>query len=237
VTKNIISIECFGVFLQMRAFADIESRLAAAPVVFPQRRTAEAAATLVRIHGEISPAEVVWPMCRPQICERRKWPLPPPWPNWHFDGRHRETVSLDASLQPDLFGLTGPVRRIRHMSVGWPRKLVDKPAARPSGQMSDSPHADIVSGHGLLASLILRQVRAQGSGGDAEQLEYFSDDRTLSPLSGLASEVVSTLVSRAGRPTPAATDSPDSPKALLETQLAELAWRRVRGLRSEGRAK
>lgn len=216
----------------MRAFADIESRFAAARVVFHQRRTADAAATLARIRGEISPTEVARPMSRRQICERRELLLPPPWPHWRFDSRHWGTVSLDASLLPDMCGLGAPVSGdLQQALYCWPCKPVGKPAVTPPG-MPDLPHADIVADHGLFARLILRRVRAQGSSAsDSEQSDRFSNHRKLAPLSATASEVASAPISRSARPaTTGAADAPDSPVALLETQLAELAWHRLRGL-------
>jgi hypothetical protein len=217
----------------MRAFADIESRFAAARVVFHQRRTADAdaTATLARIQGEISPTEVARPMSRRQICERRELPLPPPSPHWRFDSRHWGTVSLDASLLPGMCGLGAPVSGdLQQEPYCWPCKPVAKPAVTPPG-MPDLAHADIVADHGLFARLILRRVRAQGSSAsDSEQSDRFSDHRKLAPVSA-ASKVASASISRSARPaTTGAADAPDSPVAPLETQLAELAWRRLRGL-------
>jgi hypothetical protein len=173
--KNVRSIECFGVFLQLRAFADIGSRFAAARAVFHQRRRADAAATLARIQGEISPTEVARPMSRWQIWERRELFLPPPWPDWRFDSRHWATVFLGVTLQPEVCGLAAPVScGLREGPRCWPRKRVNKRTVALSGQMPDPPRAEILDAHGLFASLILRRVRAQeSSAGDPRATRLF----------------------------------------------------------------
>ena len=227
--KNIRTIECFGVFSPMRAFADIESRFAAERAVFHQRRTADAAATWARIQGEISLTEVARSMSRRQICERRELPLPPPWPHWRFDSRHRGTASLGVTFQPEVCGPAAPLScGLQEAPHCWPRKRVGTQAVAPPGQIRDPPRAEIVDAHGLFASLILRRVRAQDSStGDLERPDCFSNHRELGPGAAVASEVRSHPPRDPRRPVTTATaDSPDSP---VETQLAKLAWRHLRG--------
>jgi len=222
----------------MRAFADIESRFAAARTVFYQRRTADAAATLAGVQGEISPTEVARSMSRRQIRERREVPLPPPGPGWHLDSRHGGVISLDASLPPDVCGLAPASCGIQEAPRRWPRKRTCQAAVTPPGQMPESQHVEIICAHGLFASLILRRVRAQDSSATApEQPNGFSDRRELGLVSAVAAEVRSSFTLRSGQTvtTAAMADSPDPPIAPLETKLAELASRRLRDRAREER--
>jgi hypothetical protein len=227
--KNNRSVKCFGVFLQTRAFADIESRFAAARVVFHQRRRADAAATLARIQGEISPTEVARPMSRRQIWERRELFLPPPWPDWRIDSRHWATVFLGLIFQPEVCGLAAPVScGLREAPRCWPRKRVNKRTVTPPGQMPDPPRAEILDAHRLFASLILRRVRAQGSSaGDCERPDCCSDHRKVIPGSAVAEE--DRWRPRRDPPRPVTETAADSRESPVETQLAELAWRHLHG--------
>jgi hypothetical protein len=229
--KNIRIIECFGVSSQVRAFAGIESRFAAARTVFHQRRTADAAATLARGQGETSRTEVARPMSRRQIRERRELSLPPPWLDWRLDSRQSGTISLDATLQTGVRALTAPVScGFQEPPRCWPRKRVCEPAITPPGQAPGAPHTEVVDAGGFFARLVLRRVRARdSSASDPEQPDCFSDHQKLGPVSAVASEVRSAFTSRSRRSvTTARADSPDPAVPPLETQLAELAWRRLR---------
>lgn len=227
--KNIRSIKCFGVFLQMRAFADIESRFAAARIVFHQRRTADAAATLAGVQGVVSLTEVARSMSRRQI---REWQEPPGL-GGHIDSRHRGVISLDPSLQPEVCGLATSVScGIPQAPRRWSRKRSCKVAITPPGQMPESRHVEVVCAHGLFANLILRRVRAQGSSATAlEQPNCFSNRRELDLASAVGAEVRAAFTLRSGQTVTraAVADSPDPSIAPLETKLAELAWRHLRG--------
>jgi hypothetical protein len=225
--KNIRIVECFGVSSQVRAFAGIESRFAAARTVFHQRRRADAAATLERL-----PTEVARPMSGRQIRERRELSLPPPWPDWRFGSRGRGAISLDATVQTSVCGLAAPVScGLQEALRCWPRKPVCKPAVEPPGQTPGPPHVEVVDPHGLFASLVLRRVRTRDSSAShPEQPDCSSDHQKRGPASAATLEARAPFTSRSGRPaTTAGVDSPDPAVAPLETQLAELAWRRLRG--------
>ena len=237
--KNIRSIKCFGVFLQMRAFADIESRFAAARIVFHQRRTADAAATLAGVQGVVSPTEVAGSMSRRQIRERHEVPLAPPGPGWHIESQHSGVISLDTKLQPDVCGLAASVScRIQEAPRRWLRKRTCKAAVTPPGQMAESRHVETVYAHGLFAILILRRVRAQDSSASApEQPNCFSAHHEVGLTCAVGSEVHPSFTLRSGQTvtTAALAASPEPPIAPLETKLAELAWRRLRGRAVEER--
>jgi hypothetical protein len=172
-------------------------------------------------------------MSRRQICERQEVPLPLPGPGWDLNSRHRGVISLDSGLQPEVCGPAASVScGIQEAPRRWPRKRTCKAAVTPPGQMPESRHVEIVYAHGLFASLILRRVRAQGSSASApEQPKCFSDRRELGLVSAVGSEVQSSFTLRSGQTdtTAAVADLPDPPIAPLETKLAELAWRRLRG--------
>jgi hypothetical protein len=220
----------------MRAFADIESRFAAARAVFHQRRTADAAATLAGVQGEVSPTEVARSMSRRQIRERQEVPLPLPGSGWDLDSRHRGVISLDTRLQCDL------CRLVASVGCGIPeaprrghRRRTCQAAVTPPGQMPESRHVEVVYAHGLFASLILRRVRAQNSSASAlEQPSSFSDRRELGLVSAVGSEAHSSFTSRSGQTVTTAAEA-DPPIAPLETKLAELAWRHLRGRAVEER--
>jgi hypothetical protein len=230
--KNIRIIECFGVFSQVIAFAGIESRFAAARTIFPERRTADAAATLTRVQGETSTTEVARPMSRRQIRERRELSLPPSGPDWRFDSRHGGAIPSDFTLRTDSCGLATAVGcGIQEAPRCWARERVGKPVLTPPSQTAGPPHAEVLDANGFFASLVLRRVRARDSSvSHPEQPDCSSDHRKPGPVSAAASDVCSLFAPRSRRPvTTAGADSPDPAAAPLETQLAELAWRRLRG--------
>jgi hypothetical protein len=225
--KNIRINECFGVFSQVRAFSSIESRFAEARTVFHQRRTADAAATLARGQGEASPREVARPMSRRQIRERRELSLPPPGSDWHPHIRHSGAISLDTPQT--VCGLAPPVRYgLQQAPPCWPRKRVCKPPITPPGQAPGAPHTEVVDAGGFFASLVLRRLRTRDS--SVSDRDCFSDHHKLNRVPAAVSEIRSPFTSRSGGPvTTAGADLPGPAVPPLETQLAELAWRRLRG--------
>lgn len=227
--KNISIIECFGVFSTVIAFAGIESRFRAARTVLAERRTADAAATLAPAQGETSTTGVARPMSRRSTTERRDSCLPPPGPDWRSDSP-RGAIPLDSTLQTGSGVLAAPVcRGIQEAPGRWARKRVCKPAVTPSGQTAGPPYAELVDANGFFASLVLRRVRARDSAAShPEQPDRLSDHSKLG-LSAML-EVRSPLTLRSARPvTTAQVGSPEPALLPLETQLAELACRRLRG--------
>jgi hypothetical protein len=96
--------------------------------------------------------------------------------------------------------------------------------------MAGPPHAELVDANGFFASLVLRRVRARDSAAShPEQPDRLSDHPKLG-LSAAASKVQSSFILRSGRPvTIAQAGSPNPALVPLETPLAELASRRLRG--------
>jgi hypothetical protein len=217
--KNILILECSVVFSQVIAFAGIEPRFAAARSVFPERSIGDANATLARVQGETSTTEVAGPMSRRQIRERRESSLPSPGPDWPFDSRSRGAIALGSTLQTNSCGAATSASRVLREAPCWTRKRVCKPAVTSPGLTAGPPHAEVLDPGSFFASLVLRRVRARPSAASRpEQPDRYSNHPKLRPVSPAALEVTS-----------AGASSPAPVVAALETQLAELAWRRLGG--------
>src|SRR5207245_3351618 len=93
----------FWSILEVIAFSCIESRAAAARMIFPERRTVDADATLARAQGEASRAEFARPMSHRQIPARRKFSLPPPArTDAHSDVHQKRGICLDSTLEAEF---------------------------------------------------------------------------------------------------------------------------------------
>ncbi len=142
----------------------------------------------------------------------------------------RTALPLDSTLHTDSCGLGAPVSRgSQEAPRGGARQRVCKPAVPTSGQTVRPPHAQLVDANGFFAGLVLRRVRARDSAAShPEPPDQLSDHPKLGLLAAPL-EVRSPPTLRSARPVPTAwTSSADAARLPLETQLAELARRRLR---------
>jgi hypothetical protein len=228
--KNISVTECFGVFSKGIAFACIESRLAAARTFFPERCRADLTATLVRIQGGASLAELARPMSRRQITERRELLLPP-GTDWHSKSLPKRVIRFDANLEAESCRLATLVScGIAEPPHRWTRERVHGPALPQADQTADWPRAELVGATGLLARLVFRQVRlGHRSAADAGQ-RHSSDDTKAEPVLVAAPDEASPFRLRSKRPVPIARAGAPDTVPPMEILFTELASRRLRSL-------
>jgi hypothetical protein len=213
------------------AFACIESRMAAARTIFPERCRADLTATLVRAQGGASTAELARPMSRRQITERRELSLPP-GTDWHSKSLPKRVIRFDANLEAESCRLATPVScGIAEPPRCWTRERVHGPAVTQADQTADWPRAELVGAVGLLARLVFRQVRpGHRSAADAGQRRS-SDDTKIGPILVAGSDAGSPFSLRSKRPVPIArAGAPDPAPAPMEILFTELASRRLRSL-------
>jgi hypothetical protein len=229
--KNILVIKCFGVFSKVIARVCLESRLAAARTISPERRRANLTATLVRVQGGASPAVFAHPISGRQITERRELSLPP-GTDCRSKSIQKCVIRFDANLgaescQCATRGNCG----IGEPLCGWTRERVHGPAITQAKSAADWPRGEIVGATGLLAGILFHQVRpANRSGADARQRSS-SDDPRPAPVLVTSLELgLRSAPSSKPHILIAQTGSPDPSPGTIEILFTELAWRRLRSL-------
>jgi hypothetical protein len=228
--KDISVTECFGVSSKGIGFACIESRLAAARTFFPERCSADLTATLVRIQGGASLAELARPMSRRQIRERREL-LRPPGTDWHSKSLPKCVIRFDANLEAESCRLATLVScGIAEPPHRWTREHVHGPVVAQADQRADWPRAELVGAADLLARLVFRQARP-GHRSTADAGQRHSSDDTKTELVLVATPDAGSPFSRSKRPVPIArAGAPDTVPPPMEILFTELALRRLRSL-------
>jgi hypothetical protein len=199
-------------------FASGRLRLAAVRRrIVVERRTTSATANLARVPEGASGAELARPISHREIAERREVFAPSSAFDTPADGS-----SLDFRQSESRHPLT-PLPRC------WTRKQVFGSALT----QGNAPCAELVDGHGLIASLVLHQVRPDQRSAvtDAGPQNHSSHAPKPGARPVAVAEVESTLApgSAKSSPMPEAATSHALPTP-LETLFTELARRRVRKL-------
>ena len=199
----------------MIAFAGIRSRIAAAAgAIFSEGRVASASAILTRAQGGASPAKFTRPMShRRENTQQREFTQP------RGTGTHADCHQPCNALDLSVWGETGhhetpsscTVAELRRCGTrkGLPGSVVEQPAAAD---------AELVDGHGLLASLVWHRVRPPNQsaavtgtrGPSRTDLESLGKRRSAPPV------------------TTAKTVSLDQSPASIEALFSHLAHRRLR---------
>jgi hypothetical protein len=221
------------------AFPCFESRPAAARMIFPERGTPDAVATLTRAQGGASRAEFARPMSRRQITERRTVSLlPPPRPDAHSDLHQKRDICLDFSLPAKFCRLSTPGScGIAEPPRCWPRKRVHKLTATQTGKTTDAASVELVAANRLFASLVFQQIRPRnGSAANAGERSGSSCEPQPGGVPVSAPDVRSPFPRQSRRTvTFAQAASPEPPTASIEALLTELARRRLRSLAAKER--
>jgi hypothetical protein len=200
------------------AFAGIRSRIAAAEAaIVSEGRVAGASATLIRAQVRASPAEFTLPMShRRENTQQREFLPPPRGTGTHADRQQQCGNGFDLSLWREPGHRETPsscaIAKLRRCGTrkGPPGSVVEQPTA---------PRAELVDGHGLLASLVWHRVRPPN---------HSAADTTRRPS---RSDLESLGKRRSAPPvTTAKTASLDQSPASIEALFSHLARRRLRSL-------
>jgi hypothetical protein len=229
MTKNISVIECLSVFSTVAACACIESHVAAARAISPERRRADLIATVVRAQGGASPAEFARSMSRRQISQWREFSLLP------LTDRYSKTPPKcvrhsGTDPEAERCFVTSLSRKIGETSSSWIRGHSGDLSGLPLGQLADQPRAELVDATGLIAGLAFHQVRPGSRTAPCATQPGSPCAKLGRVLAGppAAGSVFSLTSERLGAI--ASANSPEPMPAPMEILFAELAVRRLRSL-------
>jgi hypothetical protein len=215
-------IKCFGVFSKVIGLLGIESRYAAAQMLWPARRRIGAGSAFARTMevGAAAKTQFAPRASRRRIAERWESSLPAP-------GHHPDRLRPDFYLQTRAVDGGEPVGEVEEPPRGWNPRCVHNPVGTQTNPSLCPSHVEFISANRLFASLVFRQVRRRGLATSAEpgiDSAPTSPGGVLVAAPAIGSPLTSGSPSKTVRAAAASSASP------LETLFSELARGRLRSL-------